>query len=140
MFIGVTRVITEKRSNLQRSLFAFKSCITRIDRAYNLYSKINVHMPYHYFLHYLRRNYRVFKKKLSVQGRLKGGGNRGNVPPGPVRGGNAPPPLANENKKHTSKDKMKIKENLKTCALKKVYIKKEHDKSRARALKIKIGF
>ena len=42
-------------------------------------------------------------------------------------------------KKHV-KDRMKIKENLKTCALKKVYIKKEHDKSKTRALKIKIGF
>ena len=31
-------------------------------------------------------------------------------------------------------------ENLKTCALKKVYIKKEHDNSKTRALKIKIGF
>ena len=41
----------------------------------------------------------------------------------------AMPPLAIENKKkHISKDRMKIKENLKTCALKKVYIKKEHDK------------
>ena len=43
-------------------------------------------------------------------------------------------------KKHISKERMKIKENLKTCALKKVYIKKEHDKSKTRALKIKIGF
>ena len=30
---------------------------------------------------------------------------------------------------------MNIKENLKTCALKKVYMKKEHNKSKTRALK-----
>ena len=65
-----------------------------------------------------------------------GGGNRGNAPPGPFRGG-ALPPLAIENKKkHISKDRMKIKENLKTCALKKFYIKKEHlNKSKTHALK-----
>ena len=62
-------------------------------------------------------------------GRLKGGGIRGNAPPWLTR-----------IKKQISKDRMKIKENLKTCALKKVYIKKEHDKSKTRALKIKIGF
>ena len=66
-----------------------------------------------------------------TQGRPKGGEQQGKCPP----------PLANENKKkHSSKDRMKIKENLKTCALNKVYIKKEHDKSKTCALKIKIGF
>ena len=49
-------------------------------------------------------------------------------PPLDLSGGGALPPLANENKKNISKDMMKIKENLKTCALKKVYIKKEHGK------------
>ena len=63
-------------------------------------------------------------------GAAKGGGNKGN----------APPWLTRIKKKHSSKDRMKIKENLKTCALNKVYIKKEHDKSKTCALKIKIGF
>ena len=62
---------------------------------------------------------------LPSPGAAKGGGNRDNAPP-----------LANENKKkHISKDRMKIKENLKTCTLKKVYMKKEPDKSKTRALK-----
>ena len=58
------------------------------------------------------------------RGRLKGGGAT-----------EAMPPWLTRLKKHISKDRMKIKENLKTCALKKVYIKKEHDKSKTRALK-----
>ena len=99
MFIGGARAITDKRRNLKRSpFFAFKSCITRIDRANNLYSKINVHMPYHYFLPYLHRNYRVFKKKLSVQGRLKGGVTGAMSPPD-LSGGNAPPPRLTRIKK-----------------------------------------
>ena len=68
------------------------------------------------------------------QGRLKGGAT-GAMHPWTCKGGHCPP-LANENKKkHISKDRMKIKENLKTCALKKVYIKKEHDKSKTREAK-----
>ena len=81
-----------------------------------------------------------FRKKLIwtiVQGRLKGGGNRGNAP-WTCQGGHAldgapvwvlleiwavtgMPPLVKENKKHNSKDRMKIKENLKTYAIKKAY-------------------
>ena len=45
------------------------------------------------------------------------------------------PPWLSRIKRHISKDRMKIKENLKTCALKKFYIKKDHNKSKTRAIK-----
>ena len=51
-----------------------------------------------------------------LAGAAKGGGQQGQCPP----------PWLATIKKHISKDRIKIKQNFKTCALKKVYIKKEH--------------
>ena len=48
------------------------------------------------------------------------GGATGAMPPWTCQGGQ-PPSWLTRIKKHLSKDRMKIKENLKTCALKKVY-------------------
>ena len=73
-----------------------------------------------------RINHYTIMNQLPIDlGRLKGGGNRGI----------APPPWLTRIKKNISKDRMKIKENLKTCALKKFYIKKDHNKSKTRAIK-----
>ena len=71
----------------------------------------------------------------SSPGAAKGGAT-GAMPPLDLSGGGAfAPPRLSRIKKHICKDRMKIKENLKTCALKKVYIKKEHDKSKTCAFK-----
>ena len=65
----------------------------------------------------------------------KGGGATGAMPPLDLSGGGIAPPWLSRIKRHISKDRMKIKENLKTCALKKFYIKKDHNKSKTRAIK-----
>ena len=70
-----------------------------------------------------------------TQGRPKGGGQMGQCPPLDLSGGGIAPPWLSRIKRHISKDRMKIKENLKTCALKKFYIKKDHNKSKTSAIK-----
>ena len=68
-------------------------------------------------------------------GAAKGGGQMGQCPPLDLSGGGIAPPWLSRIKRHISKDRMKIKENLKICALKKFYIKKDHNKSKTRAIK-----
>ena len=55
----------------------------------------------------------ILQNIVRSHGRLKGGGTGAMPPPGLVRGGALTPPLANENKKHISKDRIKIRKILK---------------------------
>ena len=55
----------------------------------------------------------ILQNIVRSHGRLKGGGTGAMPPPWACQGGHWPPPLANENKKHISKDRIKIRKILK---------------------------